>query len=176
MRLTAKQRKFVDSYIADSNATKAALAAGYSQKTARFVGSENLAKPNIKSAIDERMQQIESDKIAEAVEALQYFTSVLRGNAREKIVVGTPDGAVTVENPPSIKDRMAAGRELLKRYPDNDSLLKAQIDKLTADARKAAAEADIAEAKANDIKRAANEGGAIIVDDIPDGQETDDQN
>jgi hypothetical protein len=45
-----------------------------------------------------------------------------------------------------------------------------------AQARKAAAEADIAEAKANDIKRAANEGGAIIVDDIPDGQATDDQN
>lgn len=32
MRLTAKQKKFVDSYIADSNATKAALEAGIQQK------------------------------------------------------------------------------------------------------------------------------------------------
>lgn len=45
-----------------------------------------------------------------------------------------------------------------------------------AQARKAAAEADIAEAKAKDIKQAAKQGGAIIVDDIPDGQATDDQN
>ena len=50
MRLTAKQKKFVDSYIADSNATKAALEAGYSKRTARFVGAENLTKPNIKAA------------------------------------------------------------------------------------------------------------------------------
>jgi hypothetical protein len=44
-----------------------------------------------------------------------------------------------------------------------------------AQARKAAAEADIAEAKANDIKRAANAGGATIVDDIPneDAEDTD---
>lgn len=45
-----------------------------------------------------------------------------------------------------------------------------------AQARKAAAEADIAEAKAKDIKQAAEQGGAIIVDDIPDDQATDDQN
>jgi hypothetical protein len=45
-----------------------------------------------------------------------------------------------------------------------------------AQARKAAAEADIAEAKAKDIKQAAKQGGAIIVDDIPeDSQATDDQ-
>ena len=115
MRLTAKQKKFVDSYIADSNATKAALEAGYSKRTARFVGAENLTKPNIKAAIDERMKRIESDKIAKAAEVLQYFTTVLRGEAKETIIVGTPDGAESVENEPSIKDRMAAGRELLKR-------------------------------------------------------------
>jgi hypothetical protein len=40
-----------------------------------------------------------------------------------------------------------------------------------AQARKAAAEADIAEAKANDIKQAANEGGAMIVDDVPNGED-----
>ncbi|MDM7455471.1 terminase small subunit [Lacticaseibacillus paracasei] len=141
MRLTAKQKKFVDSYIADSNATKAALEAGYSKRTARFVGAENLTKPNIKAAIDERMKHIESDKIAKAAEVLQYFTTVLRGEAKETIIVSTPDGADAVENDPSIKDRMAAGKELLKRYPGDDEMFKAQLDKLQA-------EADILKAKA----------------------------
>ena len=134
MRLTEKQKKFVDSYIADSNATKAALEAGYSKRTARFVGAENLTKPNIKAAIDERMKRIESDKIAKAVEVLQYFTTVLRGEAKETIIVSTPDGAESVENDPSIKDRMAAGKELLKRYPGDDEMFKAQLDKLQAEA------------------------------------------
>lgn len=141
MRLTAKQKKFVDSYIADSNATKAALEAGYSKRTARFVGAENLTKPNIKAAIDERMKRLESDKIAKAAEVLQYFTTVLRGEAKETIIVSTPDGADAVENEPSIKDRMAAGKELLKRYPGDDEMFKAQLDKLQA-------EADILKAKA----------------------------
>lgn len=141
MRLTAKQKKFVDSYIADSNATKAALEAGYSKRTARFAGAENLTKPNIKAAIDERMKRLESDKIAKAAEVLQYFTTVLRGEAKETIIVSTPDGADAVENDPSIKDRMSAGKELLKRYPTDDRMLGAQIKKLEA-------EADIMAAKA----------------------------
>lgn len=181
MRLTAKQMKFVDSYIADSNATKAALEAGYSKRTARFVGAENLTKPNIKSAIDERMKRIESHKIAKADEVLQYFTRVLRGEAKENIVVGTPDGAEMVENDPSIKDRMAAGRELLKRYPGNDDLLNAQltkiitdIEKTKADVRKSKAEADIMEAKA---KRETSEDSSNITINIkPIGQVGGDDN
>ena len=156
MKLTAKQQKFVDSYIADSNATQAAIEAGYSKKTARFVGSENLTKPNIKAAIDEHMNRIESDKIAKADEVLQYFTTVLRGEAKETIIVSTPDGAESVENDPSIKDRMSAGKELLKRYPADDRMLSAKIKKLEA-------EADIMEAKA---KREAIEDSSNITINI----------
>ncbi|MBM6642100.1 terminase small subunit [Lacticaseibacillus paracasei] len=154
MRLTAKQKKFVDSYIADSNATKAALEAGYSKRTARFSGAENLTKPNIKAAIDERMKRLESDKIAKAAEVLQYFTTVLRGEAKETIIVSTPDGADAVENEPSIKDRMAAGRELLKRYPADDRMLGAQIKKLEA-------EADIMEAKASAYRTPEGQDGGL---------------
>ncbi|AHJ33679.1 terminase small subunit [Lacticaseibacillus paracasei] len=175
MRLTAKQKKFVDSYIADSNATKAALEAGYSKRTARFAGAENLTKPNIKAAIDERMKRLESDKIAKAAEVLQYFTTVLRGEAKETIIVSTPDGAESVENDPSIKDRMAAGRELLKRYPGNDELLNAQltkiitdIEKTKADVRKSKAEADIMEAKAKLLTDADSQDRTVIVDDVPE--------
>jgi phage terminase small subunit len=52
-KLTAKQQRFVDEYIhLRFNATKAAVAAGYSAKTAYSIGSENLKKPEIRAAID----------------------------------------------------------------------------------------------------------------------------
>lgn len=36
--LTSKQRRFVENYLLDLNATQAAIRAGYSQKTARQQG------------------------------------------------------------------------------------------------------------------------------------------
>ena len=51
--LTPKQRAFVNEYVKDLNATQAAIRAGYSEKTARFVAAENLSKPNIQKAIQE---------------------------------------------------------------------------------------------------------------------------
>ena len=51
-KLTTKQQLFVDEYIIDYNATQAALRAGYSERTARSIGQENLTKPDIENAID----------------------------------------------------------------------------------------------------------------------------
>ena len=49
--LNARQETFVDEYLVDLNATRAAIAAGYSKKTATVIASENLSKPNIAAAI-----------------------------------------------------------------------------------------------------------------------------
>jgi phage terminase small subunit len=51
MPLTPKQEHFVEEYLIDLNATRAALAAGYSEKTARSTGAENLTKPDIAAAV-----------------------------------------------------------------------------------------------------------------------------
>lgn len=53
MKLTAKQRRFVQEYLIDLNATQAAIRAGYSKKSACAIGLENLGKPMIKQANDE---------------------------------------------------------------------------------------------------------------------------
>ena len=71
MKLTAKQKKFADNYIKTGNATQSAIDAGYSKKTAPTIASENLIKPNIKAYIDEKMREIESDRIMGAQEALR---------------------------------------------------------------------------------------------------------
>lgn len=56
-KLTEKQQRFVDEYLIDLNATQAAIRAGYSAKTARDIGCENLTKPNIQQTIAEQMAE-----------------------------------------------------------------------------------------------------------------------
>ena len=143
MKLTEKQKRFADEYIKSGNAKEAAIKAGYSQKTAKVAGYENLTKPYLKNYIDERMRTIENNRIMTAKEAVEFLTSVVRGNVKETVVIGTPMGAEEVEKEPDVKTRISAAKEILKRYPDNDKVMEQQLRKLTA-------EADMAEAKAKE--------------------------
>ncbi len=69
--VTPKQRRFVEEYLIDLNATAAAKRAGYSEKTARQTGQENLSKPVIAEAIAEAQAdrsertQIDADWVLE---------------------------------------------------------------------------------------------------------------
>lgn len=56
-KLTPKQEMFVQEYLIDLNATQAAIRAGYSTSTAKDIGCENLAKPNIRARIDEALAE-----------------------------------------------------------------------------------------------------------------------
>lgn len=58
-KLTDKQKIFCQEYVIDWNATRAAKAAGYSEKTASVIGMENLTKPYIQAYIDEVKNNIE---------------------------------------------------------------------------------------------------------------------
>lgn len=59
MALSNKQRRFVDEYLVDLNATQAAIRAGYAPKRADAIGYENLRKPDIAAHISERMKDRE---------------------------------------------------------------------------------------------------------------------
>ncbi len=59
-QLTDKQAAFVREYLVDKNATQAAIRAGYSPKTARSIGEENLSKPDIRAAIDAGLADLAS--------------------------------------------------------------------------------------------------------------------
>lgn len=99
-KLTEKQKRFCEYYIQNPNATLAAERAGYSKKTAYKIGSENLMKPQILEYINESMQKMQSERIADANEILEYLTKVMRG---------TEKGA-------DISDRNRAAELLGKRY------------------------------------------------------------
>ncbi len=83
--LTQKQQRFVDEYIISGNATQAAIKAGYSKKTAKQSGAENLAKPYLKAAIEKRNAEIQSEKTADMTEVMEYLTSVMRGEQTESV-------------------------------------------------------------------------------------------
>lgn len=94
-KLTEKQTKFVDYYIeTGGNAAEAARRAGYSEKTCRVIGQENLTKPDIKAAIDARLAELKSQRTADATEVLEYLTAVLRGQQEDETIVveGVGDG------------------------------------------------------------------------------------
>lgn len=122
MKLTEKQRRFVDYYVETGNKTEAAKKAGYSEKTAASIGDENLRKPAIKAAIDARLRELEGKRIAKADEVMQFLTSTLRGEVKEERVVveGTGEGrsdARIIKVQVSARDRLKAAKSLLKRYP-----------------------------------------------------------
>ena len=75
-KLTAKQQAFVDAYA--GNATAAALAAGYSPKTAYSQGQRLLKIAEVQDAIKAREAQRFAPTIATRLERQQFWTSVLR--------------------------------------------------------------------------------------------------
>lgn len=122
--MTEKQKIFADEYLIDLNATRAYRAAYPAVKkdeTAKSAGSRMLTNVNVKKYIDKRLEEIHSEKTADAKEVMEYLTAVLRGESRsEEIVVeGLGDGlskAKTMEKAPSEKDRLKAAELLGKRY------------------------------------------------------------
>lgn len=119
MKLTPKQKAFADEYLISGNITEAAKKAGYSEKTARVIGQENLQKPAVLSYIAERQKQIDNSRIADVKEVLEFYSSVLRGEVKDQFDMDA-----------ALSDRLAAGRELMKRYDKSDDGKKDALAKL----------------------------------------------
>ena len=149
MKLTAKQQRFCDEYLIDLNATQAAIRAGYSKKTARQIGTENLSKLAVREYIDERMKEKEAALVADQDEVMRYLTSVMRRELSEHIVVTVsekktfyaPDEKGTmrkqtieketpqiVEIPSQLRDANKAAELLGKAYGIYTEKVEADID------------------------------------------------
>lgn len=128
-KMTARQMRFCDEYLIDLNATQAAIRAGYSEKNARNIASENLAKPNIKEYIEKRMAEKEAALIADQDEVLKYLTRVLRGESSSSVLARNEMGGEDViEKPPDEKERLEAAKLLGKRYGLYTEKVEADVD------------------------------------------------
>lgn len=81
MKLNARQKAFCEFYVASGNATDAAIKAGYKEKNARFIGSENLTKANIKKYIEELQEKTKGNRIMTAIERREFLTSMIKDGA-----------------------------------------------------------------------------------------------
>ena len=80
-KLSVKQQKFVDCY--NGNATEAAIKAGYSKKTARQIGQENLTKPYIFGLIKERQGKEQKKGIMSRQERQLFWSNTIRDTSIE---------------------------------------------------------------------------------------------
>lgn len=97
--------------------TQAAIGAGYSEKTAYSTANRLLKNVEIKKRIEELMEQVASEKVADAQEVMEYLTTVLRGESRSSVLCLAGEGTQeVVEKPPDEKERLKAAELLGKRY------------------------------------------------------------
>ena len=75
--MTPKQAAFVDEYLIDLNSTQAAIRAGYSAKTAEWIGPQLLGKTHVAAAIAKRMEdrskrtEITQDRVLTDIELIK---------------------------------------------------------------------------------------------------------
>lgn len=121
MALTNKQKRFADEYLVDLNATQAAIRAGYSERSAGRNADRMMKNDEIRSYIEEQLQQLHNERTADAQEVVEYLTSVLRGESEGEELVNEFQGdgiskAVNVKKKPSEKDKLRAAELLGKRF------------------------------------------------------------
>lgn len=83
--MTQKQKRFIEEYLIDLNATQAAIRAGYSPDTAQQTGSENLSKPVIRAQIDRAMAERSKRTGVNAERVVQELAKIAFVNAAEVI-------------------------------------------------------------------------------------------
>ncbi|MGN0621364.1 MAG: terminase small subunit [Porcipelethomonas sp.] len=134
--MTEKQKRFCDEYLIDCNATRAYRAAYpkiKSDAVAAQAASRLLRNVKVKAYIDEQLEKIRSEKVADAQEVMEYLTAVMRGQSRSEIVVveGEGDGcssARRVEKAPDEREKLRAAELIGKRYGLYTDKIEADID------------------------------------------------
>jgi phage terminase small subunit len=121
LTLTQKQKRFCEEYIKTTNASAAAVAAGYSKKTAGAIGAENLKKPQIAAYIKKRLDEQDAALVADSNEILKFYTAVMRGEVKDQFGLDA-----------SLSDRLKAGDNLMKRYAAASDRNKNTMEKLDA--------------------------------------------
>lgn len=104
MALNEKQERFVEEYLVDLNATKAAIRAGYSEKTARSIGQRLLTNVDIQAEIQREKKdrsyrtRITQDAVLRELAAIGFARSTDYAHINENgHVVLTPTAWLTEE-------------------------------------------------------------------------------
>lgn len=118
--MTEKQKIFADEYIISLNASQAYKKAYPNIKkdeVARTSGSRLLTNVNVKAYIVEQLEKLQSERVADQQEVLEFLTAAMRGEVLEPIAILDGEGVQKlVEIKPNVATRKSAAELLGKRY------------------------------------------------------------
>lgn len=132
-KLTPKQKLFCQYYLVNLNATDAAIKAGYSKKTAKDIGCENLAKPHISAEIQEQLKEraIKIGITAESVLAnLEKAIKISLGEEDTYVVIkeSVGDGMTQTTSQPIKKTDIKAFIKVNELYMKHLGMLTEKIE------------------------------------------------
>jgi phage terminase small subunit len=125
--LTLKQEKFVNEYLIDLNATQAAIRAGYSEKTAKDIGCENLAKPNIAEAIGKAFKERAQRTKVDADWILKHCSEMLTADIGD--ILNDVGSFKPISEWPKIWRQMLSGCDIKELF-DYEKGVKSNIGEL----------------------------------------------
>ena len=132
--MTERQERFCQEFAKCGNATLSAISAGYSERSAKQVGSRLMTNVDLQNRIKELQGEIKNENIMDARQMQEVLTSIILQESEEEVIVveGCGDGiseAVTKKKKPSQSDRIKA-IQLLARMQgvlDNSATLNVVI-------------------------------------------------
>ena len=162
--MTKKQKRFVEEYLVDLNATQAAIRAGYSPESAGAIGSENLKKPEIRARIDKEMAELSKRTGVNQERVIRELAKVAFVNMAEVVDFDTAQllpGATA-------EDTAAIASVKVKTIP-TDAGLGIEREIRAADKLKALELLGKHFGMFTDQLKLSGDMGVQIIDDIPDG-------
>jgi phage terminase small subunit len=110
-------KDFADFYLETGNIYQSAIKAGYSENYAKTNASKLLEKDSVKNYIEEKLADIQSKRIADITEVMEYLTKGLRQELEEEVVVIDPiTGVKIVKKKIGLKDSNKCVEMLAKRF------------------------------------------------------------
>lgn len=117
--MTEKQKRFCDEYLIDLNGTRAyktAYPSVKSDEVAKAAASRMLSNVNVRAYLDERLEQLRSERTADIQEILEYLTAVMRGEEKEEKMAANALGEMEAYNVRNQANQLKAAELLGKRF------------------------------------------------------------
>lgn len=108
-QLPDQVRRFIREYLIDLNGTKAAIRAGYSEKTAQVQSSQLLSKPMVREAVNDGLQKIFKSLEMSATEVIAELSNLGRANMEDYVM--HENGDITPDLSKCTRAQMAAIQE-----------------------------------------------------------------
>jgi phage terminase small subunit len=130
-KLDDRQDRFCSEYLVDFNATRAAIAAGYSEKTARSQASDLLTRPNVQDRVKELAESTMKETGDNRRRVILELQMIAYGDMKD--FMDWKDGKIEWKDSKILGDKTRLVQEISESYSANGGSRKIKLhDKLKA--------------------------------------------